>query len=159
MIAYIKDLNEVRGFPLVSRVVALTLLAWAPSQIIWITVVSIFPGPEQPDYFASPLRAIAFGLLLAPILETQVMRFNFFVLKKLSCSRIFLLTANALIWGALHLHSESWGIPAVWAFFVMGAAFLKLSEHSVDRAVIATTVIHVFFNTLSYVLYLSLPSH
>lgn len=159
MTKYIDDLNEVRGFTWVSRMTALTLFAWVPSQILWATVVSMFPGPDQPDYFASPLRAIALGILLAPILETQVMRFNFWILKKLTCSRGFLLTANALIWGGLHLHSESWGLPAVWAFFVMGAVFLKLSAHSADRAVLVTTAIHVFFNTLSYIIYLLLPPH
>lgn len=82
------------------------------------------------------------------------MRFNFFVLKKLTNSRPLLLTANAMIWGALHLHSESWGLPAVWAFWVMGAVFSELSEQSMDRAVIVTTGIHIFFNTLSYTLYL-----
>ncbi len=95
-------------------------------------------------------KGIILTLLLAPILETLVMRYTFLMLAKIFTQKLNLVAISSLFWGVMHLNSDNWGIPAVWVFGIMGICYLRLQTKSPDRALILVTIIHALFNSLSY---------
>lgn len=153
---YLENLEKRTGFGFLGHFAIVVLIAWVPAQLLWASIAEVFPGPQQPNYFESPLRAVTVVILLAPILETQMMRFNFWFLRKWTARKDILLGVSSAIWGIMHIYSEGWGIPAIWAFFVMGTIYLRFEIGSRDRAIVLTTLVHVTFNALSYGLYLFL---
>jgi membrane protease YdiL (CAAX protease family) len=154
LVQYLEEIGNKHGWALFVHASAVVLICWIPSQLIWLTFHYVFPGPENENYFKTPLQAVALALLLAPLLETQMMRMIFYAFGKFIKSNIGLCTVSAVIWGILHLSSESWGTHAIWTFFVMGICFRCVERHSKQRAVLIVTAIHAGFNALSYGLYL-----
>jgi len=153
---YLESLERRAGLGFLGHFAVVVLIAWVPAQFLWASIAAVFPGPQQLNYFETPLRAVTVVILLAPILETQMMRFNFWFLRKWIARKDVLLGASSVVWGIMHIYSESWGIPAVWAFFVMGTIYLRFETNSRDRAIIFTTLVHAVFNALSYGFYLLL---
>ena len=156
MLRLVEGIEDVRGARWVIRFLVIVLGAWIPAQVISYAVRAIVPQPPGPDHFATPLRAVTAVILLAPILETLIMRFNFWALKKLRIEGTTLLWVSALIWGGMHVQAEDYGLAAIWTFFVFGAVYLRVERVSGDRALLVTTAVHMVFNSFSYVLYLVL---
>jgi Type II CAAX prenyl endopeptidase Rce1-like len=154
LITYLQNIGSKRGWDLFLHATGVVLICWIPEQLVWFAFHFTCPGPTEEDFFKTPLQALTVAVLLAPILETQMMRMIFFALNKFIQSNLALCLASALIWGVLHVASESWGIHAAWAFFVMGVCFLRLQEASKQKAIRLTTLIHAGCNLLSYGLYL-----
>jgi len=125
-----------------------------PAQLIWFTFHIVYPGPTEENYFKTPLEAITLALLIAPILETQMMRMIFYAGGKFLSNTLALCGVSAVVWGVLHLDTQSWGVHAIWAFFVMGVCFRRLQQDSGKKAVRVITLIHAGFNALSYGCYL-----
>lgn len=143
----------LRGFRLVLYIAAATLVAWIPSQaIVWV-VQQISGGPSVPELYSSPFKAVLGTLLLAPLLETLLMRYAFQWLGKWISKPLQLNLASSLLWGLAHLNA-GWGLHAVWAFFVMGACFLQFRHRSIEAAILVTAVVHILYNALSYGVYL-----
>lgn len=138
------------------RILTFTLIAWVPAQLIWFTAVATVPGPKGVNVFSTPAKALMIAIVLGPIFETQMMRVVLYLFGKLTRNEALLATCSALVWGVLHVRSESWGFHAVWSFFVMSHCFLRLRPLSLSHAVWFTTAIHAGFNLLSYALYLIL---
>lgn len=157
MLRLIEGIENVRGTRWVVQFLTIVAIAWIPAQVASYSVRAVFPQAPGPDHFATPLRAVTAVILLAPILETLIMRFNFWALRKLRFEGVPLLWISALLWGGMHIQSEDLGIPAIWAFFVFGALYLRVEQFSKDRALLVTTAVHAVFNSFSYVLYLALP--
>jgi len=155
LITYLEEIGSKQGWELFVHASTVVLICWVPSQIIWLAFHFIFPGPEGENYFKTPLEAVALALLLAPLLETQVMRMIFYAFGKFIKSNISLCVVSAIIWGILHLSSESWGTHAIWTFFILGICFRRVERDSKQRAVLMITAIHAGFNALSYGLYLA----
>lgn len=132
----------------------LALLAWLPALVVGFVVPLIYTGPESTNVFVSPYKAIAGALIIAPYLETQSMRLVFFLLGKGVKSDFRLILYGSFLWVAAHMHSESWGLYAIWPFFVFGACFLRLRAQSMSRAVWTTTALHALCNAFSYTGYL-----
>lgn len=150
------NIEHKTGFNLALQIGKAVLLAWIPAQVIWLSIRQIYPGPSDDMIFLkTPLRAFTVLILLAPMLETYMMRFTYFCLGKFIKTETTLNITSAIAWGILHLNSESWGLHAVWAFFVMGICFLRLRQKSAQHALYVTMIIHALFNALSYGLYLS----
>jgi membrane protease YdiL (CAAX protease family) len=154
MLRPLEGIENVRGTRWVVQFLTIVAIAWVPAQVASYSVRAVIQQTPGPDYFATPWRAVTAVILLAPILETLMMRFNFWALRKLRVEGVLLLWVSALIWGGMHVQSEDFGIPAIWAFFVFGAVYLRVEQFSKDRALLVTTAVHVAFNSLSYVLYL-----
>jgi len=155
-IQYLEEIGSKHGWDLFLHASAVVLICWVPSQVIYLTFHFVFPGPENENYFKTPLEAVALALLLAPLLETQIMRMIFYAFGKFIKDNLSLCMISALIWGVLHLASESWGTHAIWTFFVMGICFRRMERDSKQHAVLVVTAIHAGFNALSYGLYLAL---
>jgi len=153
-ISYLQSIGEKHSWELVKHSAWIVLICWIPAQIIWLAFHFLYPGPTQENYFKTPFEAMALALLVAPILETQMMRMIFYAGEKFLKNTLVLCTVSAVIWGILHLDSESWGLHAAWAFFVMSVCFRRLQQDSRQRAVRVITLIHAVFNALSYGCYL-----
>ena len=154
---YLESLADRRGIDFGLHFVVIVIVAWLPAQLLSHAIIAIHPGPRGVDLFSSPWRAVTAVILLAPILETLVMRFTFLLLRKITEKKHALLLASAAVWGLMHCKSENWGIPAVWAFYVFSIIYLQAEKRSSDYALLLTTTVHVFFNALAYGLYLWMP--
>jgi len=126
------------------------LLVWIPQYLIWYIVLQIFPGPKQEFVFSSQAGALFFTCLFAPYIETQGMRFLFFLLGRWTESQQRLKWYVAAIFGALHADSESWGLHAIWGFYVMSNCYLEQNRISTRRAVWMTVAVHSLCNLVSY---------
>lgn len=132
------------------HLIAVVIIAWIPAQLADALIGRYFPGPGVPHDFAMDYKGIIMALLLAPLLETLVMRYTFLMLAKIITQKITLITVSSLFWGGMHLNSDNWGIPAVWGFGIMGICYLRLQTKSPDSALLLVTIIHLLFNLLSY---------
>lgn len=141
----------ILGLPALRFILVATIIAWLPALAIGSFVAWLFPGPSPAIYpIKSLFDVIVLGLILAPIIETQVMRGCFFLLRKCGLRLHYVTGITALLFASLHYPSIDWGIHALWSFGVMGYCYSELEKHSVNRAVLVTTVIHALFNALSY---------
>ena len=158
LIHYLEDIGGKRGLGLLIHATGVILICWIPGQLVWFAFHYTCPGPTEENFYKTPLQALTVTILLAPILETQMMRMIFFALGKFIRGNFVLCGVSAVIWGLLHVASESWGIHAAWAFFLMGICFRRLQETSMTRAIRLTALIHAGCNVLSYGLFLLLSS-
>jgi hypothetical protein len=133
---------------------AFVAIAWIPAMIIHWSVMLIYPGPKSPVIFDRPFLAIAGAMIVAPYLETQSMRLIFFALGKFMRNEMAMNLVSSLIWGAIHSATESWGLFAIWPFYVLGVCLLRIRTYSATRALWITTALHSAINGLSYVVYL-----
>lgn len=142
----------------VREILTTTMVAWIPAQFIDLALKHIYPGPvtEMP-FLASPFRSIALMLIIAPVIETYGLRFILHSLNRFIKKESTTQLVAAVFWGVMHWESESWGLHASWAFYVMGKWYLRSRVHSVHFALYTTMVIHAIFNALSYAVYLLLP--
>lgn len=152
---WFENIETKSGIELAIPIVKIVFLAWIPAQAIWFIVQQIHPGPsDDMAYLTTPFRAITSTMLIAPVLETYVMRFFFYWVGKFIKTQTWVNVVSAVLWGTMHWNSESWGLHAVWAFFVMGICFLRLRNRSTQHALYVTMIVHAIFNALSYGLYL-----
>lgn len=146
----VESLVKNRGFGLLLPIIQLTAIAWIPALLIALAVSHIHPGPSSSALFSSPFRAIAGGIIIAPIVETYAMRLGFRLLGKFIPDERWLILSSAIIWSTLHYQSEAWGLHALWPFFVFGVCFIHLRRQSMDRAIWVTATIHALCNALFY---------
>jgi len=160
MTAYLENRVEIFrnkwGRAHVTNFILLAAIAWIPAQIIHWVVPLIYSGPPMSDfYFKRPLNAIAATLIIAPYLETHGMRLIFFILGKFIHRQTVVNLVSSLIWGAIHGSTESWGLYAIWPFYVLGVCLLRLRSSSPTRAFWITAALHSTLNGLSYIVYLA----
>lgn len=127
-----------------------TLVAWVPAQVIWTIVTAVHSGPSIQQPFSSA-EAIAKTLIILPVFETVVMLGLFRTLKRIGVEESAWNFVAAVIWGFLHVRTQSWGLHAVWSFWVMGKCFLEVEKISVQRAIGFVAGVHVMFNSTSFV--------
>lgn len=142
--------NARRPSTWVKPILLTTLLSWLPAQAIEGVVITVLPGPEGQDIFMRPFDAIALVIFIGPVLETYGMRGLFGVLGKFIRNRTALNGTSSVLWGALHWETPTWGLHAVWAFYIMGICFLTLREKDAQMALYVTMIIHGCFNALCY---------
>lgn len=154
-IEYIQGIGARRGWSFIAHWVALVATVWIPSQLIVVIGRLLMPQRIEVAAFSRPLTAIIGAIILAPLVETYGMRWIFGWLGKFCRSSAAVLGISSVVWGALHLTYDGWGLHAVWAFFVLGLCYLSCARHSVNRAMVVTTMTHSACNALSYALYLA----
>lgn len=150
----IDELDRARGSGLIVPVLRITLLMFIPAFLIGLTMGKVAPGPEVPDIFNRPHHAVIALLLIAPALETLLMRYLLAWAGRLIREPFALALVCALLWGVAHVQSPSWGLHAVWAFYVMNAVFLRLQAGSLNRAYGLVILIHALFNAIAYGVFL-----
>ena len=139
-----------KGSALVLQVLEAVLIAWIPAQLIYFSVQTIYPGPsESVAYLNTPLKIFTMLILLAPMLETYMMKYMFVFMGKVIKSPTKINVIAATAWGSMHWNSGSWGLYAVWAFFIMGICYMRLKERSTQHAVYIVMIMHAMFNGLS----------
>jgi len=150
LLRFLEAIAEKNGWPLALHLIAVVVIAWIPAQLADALIVKYIPGPGVPHDFAMDYKGFILTLLLAPLLETLIMRYTFLFLAKIITQKVNLVAISSLFWGIMHLNSDNWGIPAVWVFGIMGICYLRLQTKSSDKALLLVTTIHALFNSLSY---------
>lgn len=132
-------------------VIGVGAIAWVPAQLVGVFVSTLMPGPEAPvSVDATVTDAVFLGLIVAPVLETQLMRLCLVVLKKSVWTSNAACLITAAVFVLLHNPSRSWGLHALWSFWIMGNCYVACERRSVTHAVLITTGVHALFNFLSY---------
>ncbi len=132
-------------------IVQASVLAWVPLNLLYILAKTIFPRETAfRDPFSTPYEAIFITSICTPILETQIMRLIFYILRNITSHTSTLCIISAIIWGGLHFKSDSSGIHAVWAFYVLGVCYLQWRHISKTKAIWITTAVHSLCNLISY---------
>lgn len=150
----VDELDTARGWGLGLPILKLVLLIGLPSTLIgWLLGLS-WPGPAGPDIFSRAAFAILGAILMTPALETVVMRLMFHFGARWIRSPADLNLVCALLWGYVHQQSPTWGLHAIWGFYVLGACFLRLQARSLDRAYYVVILIHALVNLIAYAGYL-----
>lgn len=128
-----------------------TLLAWVPQTVIWYVVVSVYPGPVLEEVFASLVWTVVLALVIGPVVETMLQALVLWALRRCLADSPRVVWYSALFFGALHFPSSTWGLHAIWAFYVFSRLYLVQSKHSTWRAIWMTTLVHSGCNLLSYI--------
>jgi Kef-type K+ transport system membrane component KefB len=129
-------------------------LGWVPAQVVEILVIAVAPGPAAPDLFLRPFQAISMAIVIAPVIETYLMRWLFRLLGRFIQHRERMNWTAAMLWGVMHWNTPAWGLPAIWPFYVMGVCFLTIRDKDPQAALYVTMLVHALFNALSYGAYL-----
>ena len=149
-VQYIQGVNALGGWLLLGRICVLSAVAWGPSVVVAYLTHRIFPAQENPDLFSRPFQFFVGGILVAPLMETLMMRYLFRMLRKVSERQVVLAGLSAALWIPLHAMYVGWGVHAAWPFFVLGLCYLSLEPISFSRAFWVTAAIHALCNALSY---------
>ena len=149
-ISYIWSIGDRKGWSLFRHCCAIVLSSWTLAQVLGRFVYAVFPGPESLNTFESGWRNIFMAVALMPFAETFLMRMFFVVLRRFSQKPITLSLLSAILWWFLHLPTETWGLHALWLFFVLSLCYLSLEKISAWRAVWVTALMHAACNALSW---------
>lgn len=150
--AYLDALPERRGLAFPLHFLAVFAATWSGAQALGYAIAAVCPGPSSFDPRMLTRSGLIFGVLLSPILETLAMRGLFWLLRRLRRGPGVLLGWSTLFWWVGHLPTESWGLPAAGAFWVMGALYLAFERRSTDQALVAVAAFHVAFNAFAFLL-------
>ena len=132
-------------------IVYASILIRAPGDLLHLLAKTIFPRDTVfRELFSTPYEAIFLASICAPILETQIMRLIFHLLRNITNHTSTLCILSAIIWGGLHFQSASSGIPQAWAFYVFGVCYLQWRHISTAKAIWVTTAIHSLCNLIGY---------
>ena len=110
-------------------------------------------GPE----FAGPVIFNVIGMLIiGPPLETFLMIPILKVLSFITKQKIRLAIMSAFAWAILHsLAAPAWGLVIFWPFFVFSCCYLSWRQKSFWYAVLVTSCVHAFQNTLPTIAYIA----
>lgn len=150
------DIDSEKVSTWIRPIAKATLLAWLTAQTVAFAIAAIYPGPAGEDYFSRPMKAIMLVCIVGPVLETYAMRWMFWLLGKMTRNPTWINCISALIWGAVHWNTPSWGVHAVWAFYLLGHWYLSIAAKNPQTALYITMLVHICFNTFSYIAHLTL---
>lgn len=125
------------------------LVAWLPAQAIYFLVAFVVPGPSDANLYRRTFDLLAMSLIIAPVVETYGMRGLFWLLSRFIPHRTMMSWVAAALWGAMHWNTPSWGLHAIWPFYVMGVCYLTLCERDAQLALYVTMLLHACFNAYS----------
>lgn len=150
---FLESIPERRGVSFTVCSLSVFAGTWTVGQLLSFAILAVFPGPATPATLFESRSGIIAGVLLAPVLETIMMRGLFWLLRRLKRGKAGLLGWSTLFWWISHLASESWGIAAAGVFWVLGVLYLAFERRSTDAAMVYVTLFHFGFNGCAYLLY------
>ena len=127
------------------------LISLVPSLIIAMIlvltgVITEETGPE----FKGPAIGLLIGLvIISPPLETLLMGGVLWILSFITKRPVPLAVISAFIWAGVHsLIAPAWGLGVIWPFFVFSCSYLSWRRRSWWHAILVTSCVHAFQNTL-----------
>ena len=137
---------------LISAIPSLAL-AW----MLWL----LFPDAESPSITYEgglmPLLILFVSIVIfGPLLETSIMRFFIFLIRKVTQKLWPITFLSAFIWAVLHsLSVPLWGVVAFWPFVVFTISFQVWREVSINHALLITSAIHGCHNFIAFMIVVS----
>ncbi|HRG55229.1 MAG TPA: hypothetical protein PLG56_04260 [Lacunisphaera sp.] len=130
-----------------------TPIAFFPAMSLALVLSSF--GIYRLEVRADYLGWIFGDALLSPWIETAFMVPVFWFLRKIRVRNDWLPIASAFVWATRHsIYSPWWGLIVFWPFYVFSRCFLGHEGISQNRAFIATSVLHTFYNIMAVLLQL-----
>lgn len=143
------------------RAVAYLARAFAADMPITLLIAAVvtwtIPDAAPRDIFkGDPLLMLLGFCLIAPFLETLMMRAVFAALRKFTQERYWLIFNSAIIWSILHSMSAlGWGLGVLWPFVIFSVCYLTHEEKGKQRAFWMTTALHGLHNSVPALAYLA----
>jgi len=127
------------------------LISLVPSLVIAMIlgltgVITEETGPE----FEGPAIGLLIGMvIIGPPLETLLMGGGLWILSFITKRPVRLAIISAILWAGAHsLIAPAWGLGVIWPFFVFSCSYLSWRRRSWWRAILVTSGVHAFQNTL-----------
>jgi hypothetical protein len=128
------------------------LLAICVALPITYIVDLVFPLSERPEFEITMIDFISI-VVFSPLLETFLMVFVFFVIKKFTRKFSFICLTSSLLWAFLHsLLIPVWGLVTFFSFLIFSIAFQVWDKVSRKDAYIVVFSIHALVNLFAFTL-------
>lgn len=127
------------------------LISLVPSVFIAIILglFGIINEEMGPDFKGSALSLLIGIVILGPPIETLLMGGLLWVLSFITKRKVQLAMMSAVVWAGLHsIVAPAWGLGVLWPFFVFSCSYLAWRQRAWWRAVLVTSCVHAFQNTL-----------
>ena len=137
--------------PIWKYVLSAGLISLVPSIIISIILglTGIMTEETGPEFEGSAIGLFIGLIIIGPPLETLLMGVLFRLLSFITKRPVRLSIISAIIWATLHsLLAPAWGLGVIWPFFVFSCAYLSWRRRSWRHAILVTSCVHAFQNTL-----------
>mgnify|MGYP001217207214 CR=1 FL=1 len=140
--------NQISMWKYILRTGLISLL---PSLFIAMIlgVSGIITEETGPEFKGSSIGLFIWLVIIGPPLETLVMGGGLWILSFITKRPVRLAIISAFIWATVHsLIAPAWGLGVIWPFFVFSCSYLGWRRRSWWRAILVTSCVHAFQNTL-----------
>jgi len=127
------------------------LISLVPSLIIVMILglTGIITEETSPEFEGSAIGLFIWLVIIGPPLETLLMGGGLWILSFITKRPVRLAIISAFVWAGLHsLMAPAWGLGVIWPFFVFSCSYLSWRRCSWWRAILVTSCVHAFQNTL-----------
>ena len=127
------------------------LISLIPSLIISMILglTGVMTEETGPEFEGSAIGLFIGLVIIGPPLETLLMGGLFRILSFITKRPVRLAIISAIIWAGVHsLLAPAWGLGVIWPFFVFSCSYLGWRRRSWRRAILVTSCVHAFQNTL-----------
>ena len=127
------------------------LISLIPSLIISMILglTGVMTEETGPEFEGSAIGLFIGLVIIGPPLETLLMGGLFRILSFITKRPVRLAIISAIIWAGVHsLLAPAWGLGVIWPFFVFSCSYLGWRRCSWRRAILVTSCVHAFQNTL-----------
>ena len=127
------------------------LISLVPSLIIAMILglTGVITEDTGPEFEGSALGLLFTLVIFGPLLETLLMAGVLWILSFITKRQVLLAVISAFFWAGLHsLFAPAWGLVIIWPFFVFSCSYLTWRRRSWWHAILVTSCVHAFQNTL-----------
>lgn len=146
--------------PMCRYLILASLAALVPACILYIfaaVVASSFQISRVSDALPQrdgSLLDFAGVVVLAPVVETVLLAWMIFALRKIFSDDLKVAIISGLIWGGLHASvSVMWFFGPAWNFFIFSCCYMAWRKISLGHAFLAAAVPHMLVNTYALLMH------
>jgi hypothetical protein len=133
------------------------VISLIPSLIISFTLnlIGIMNEQNLPE-FEGPVILVGLSMIIiSPPIETFIMVPILKLLSFITKHKVKLAIMSACVWAVAHSFAASaWGLGVIWPFFVFSCCYLSWRERSFWHAILVTTCVHAFQNTIPALIFM-----
>ncbi len=144
--------------PIPAYILRTGLISLIPSLLISFILSSIGIMKEEtlPEFEGPVILVVISMIFIGPILETFLMALILKILSFISKHKVKIAIMSACVWAVLHsLQAPVWGFGIIWPFFVFSCCYQAWRKRSFWLAILVTSCVHAFQNTLPALIWAS----